>query len=401
MDFLLILIIILLIILLGLLYLIYSLKNQLNQQILSNDFGLRRDSIRIGSQSDSNNNIDLESQLRNISNDVLLNSQKNFINLAKETFDKVLITSKSDLNKKHDDFISIVDPIKESLIQFNEKINDLEKERISSYSDLRRQISDLMLFQQDIQKTTAALSKALSAPQSSGQWGEMQLRRTVELAGMIPYCDFLEQQVTDSPYSRLRPDMIIRLPGDRNIIVDAKTSLNDYMKFMNTGDKSFLEEHIRHIKKHIHDLGQKAYWDQFSHTPEFVLMFLPGESFFSTAAKHDPTLIEFGIKEKVIITTPLTLIAVLKAISFTWRQEAISINAKQIGEAGRLLQAKLTKLFEGADIFSKRLYKNVEEFDKINSYIKKEILPVANTLKNLELDTQTSDHASLNIENNK
>jgi DNA recombination protein RmuC len=132
--------------------LIYSLKNQLNQQILSNDFGLRRDSIRIGSQSDSNNNIDLESQLRNISNDVLLNSQKNFINLAKETFDKVLITSKSDLNKKHDDFISIVDPIKESLIQFNEKINDLEKERISSYSDLRRQISDLMLFQQDIQK---------------------------------------------------------------------------------------------------------------------------------------------------------------------------------------------------------------------------------------------------------
>lgn len=392
MNFLLILIIILLIILLGLLYLIYSLKNKLNQQILSNEFG---------SHSGINNHVDLESQLRNISNDVLLNSQKNFINLAKETFDKVLITSKSDLSKKQDDFISIVDPIKESLIKLNEKINDLEKERISSYSDLRRQISDLMLFQQDIQKTTAALSKALSAPQSSGQWGEMQLRRTVELAGMIPYCDFLEQQVTDSPYSRLRPDMIIRLPGDRNIIVDAKTSLNDYMKFMNTGDKSFLEEHIRHIKKHIHDLGQKAYWDQFAHTPEFVLMFLPGESFFSTAAKHDPTLIEFGIKEKVIITTPLTLIAVLKAISFTWRQEAISINAKQIGESGRLLQAKLTKLFEGADIFSKRLYKNVEEFDKINAYIKKEILPVANTLKNLELDIQTSDHASLDIEKNK
>ena len=356
---------------------IYSLKEQLNKQALLN------------------NNLDLENQLRNISNDVLLNSQKNFINIAKETFDKILVTGKSDLSKKQDDFISVIDPIKESLNKFNEKINALEKERISSYSDLRRQISDLMLFQQDIQKTTSALSKALSAPQSSGQWGEMQLRRTVELAGMIPYCDFLEQQVTDSPYSRLRPDMIIRLPGDRNIIVDAKTSLNDYMKFMNTGDKSCLEEHIRHIKKHIHDLGQKSYWDQFSRTPEFVLMFLPGESFFSTAVKHDPTLIEFGIKEKVIITTPLTLIAVLKAISFTWRQEAISTNAKQIGEAGRLLQSKLTKLFEGADIFSKRLYKNVEEFDKISAYIKKEILPVANTLKNLELDTQTNSCASI------
>ena len=373
MDFSLILVIILLLVLIGLLYLIYSLKEQLNRQFSPDE------------------NINLESQLRNISNDVLLSSQKNFINLAKETFDKILITSKSDLNKKQDDFISVIDPIKDSLNQFNEKINNLEKERISSYSDLRRQINDLMLFQQDIQKTTAALSKALSAPQSSGQWGEMQLRRTVELAGMIPYCDFLEQQVTDSPYSRLRPDMIIRLPGDRNIIVDAKTSLNDYIKFINTGDKTYLEEHIRHIKKHIHDLGQKAYWDQFSHTPEFVLMFLPGESFFSTAAKHDPTLIEFGIKEKVIITTPLTLIAVLKAISFTWRQEAISINAKQIGEAGRLLQSKLEKLFEGADIFSKRLYKNVEEFDKINAYIKKEILPVANKLKNLELDAQISN----------
>ena len=368
MDTSLILIIILIIILAGLLYLIYSL----NQQLLF--------------ERNTDKNIDLENQLRNISNDVLLNSQKNFINIAKETFDKVLITNKSDLNKKQDDFISMINPIKESLSQFNDTINAIEKERVSSYSDLRRQISDLMLFQQDIQKTTAALSKALSAPQSSGQWGEMQLRRTVELAGMIPYCDFVEQQVTDSPYSRLRPDMIIRLPGDRNIIVDAKTSLNDYMQFINTGNKSCLDEHVKHIKKHIHDLAQKSYWDQFAHTPEFVLMFLPGESFFSTAVKHDPTLVEFGIKEKVIITTPLTLIAVLKAISFTWRQEAISANAKQIGEAGRLLQSKLDKLFEGADIFSKRLYKNVEEFDKINSYIKKEILPVANKLKNLELD---------------
>ena len=378
MDFTLILVIILLVILVGSLHLIYSLKAQLNR----------------------NDGINLEDQLRNISNDVLLNNQKHFMNLAKETFDKMLITGKSDLSKKQDDFISIVDPIKDYLNQFNEKINSLEKERISSYSDLRRQINDLMLFQQEMQKTTAALSKALSAPQSSGQWGEMQLRRTVELAGMIPYCDFLEQQITDSPYSRLRPDMIIRLPGDRNIIVDAKTSLNDYMKFINTGEKSFLDEHVKHIKKHIHDLGQKAYWDQFSHTPEFVLMFLPGESFFSTAVKHDPTLIEFGIKEKIIITTPLTLIAVLKAISFTWRQEAISINVKQIGEAGRLLQSKLEKLFEGADIFSKRLYKNVEEFDKINSYIKKEILPVSNKLKNFEFDLQVSNNnLNSNIQN--
>ncbi len=374
MNIVLILVIILLLILVGLIYLIYSLKMQLNKQELLNA------------------DVNIESQLRNISNDVLLNSQKNFISMAKETFDKVLITGKSDLNKQQGDFISVIDPIRDSLDKFNEKINNLEKERISSYSDLRRQINDLMLFQKEIQTTTEKLSKALSAPQSSGQWGEMQLRRTVELAGMIPYCDFIEQPVTDSPYSKLRPDMIIRLPGDRNIIVDAKTSINDYMKFMSTGDKSFLEEHIKHIKKHINDLGTKAYWDQFTHTPEFVLMFLPGESFFSTAVKHDPTLIEFGINAKVIITTPLTLIAVLKAISFTWRQEALSINAKQIGEAGSLLRSKLDKLFEGADIFSRRLYKDIEEFDKINNYIKKEILPVANKLKNLEINAQVNNN---------
>lgn len=350
-----------------LIYVTYSMKRQLHQQ--------------------KNSEVDIETRFTEISNNVLQNSHQQFINLAKETFENIVIKEKADLSNKQSEFKSTIEPIKDMLSHLQSATLDLERERTSSYSDLRRQINDLMLFQKDIQKTTAELNKALSAPPSSGQWGEMQLRRTVELSGMLPYCDFVEQQVTDAPNSRLRPDMIIRLPGDKNIIVDAKTSLNDYIRYTNSGDVSALEEHIRHIKKHIRDLAQKSYWNQFSHTPEFVLMFLPGESFFSTAIKHDPSLLEFGIKEKVIITTPLTLIAVLKAIACTWRQEAISSNAKKIGEAGKLLQTKLEKLFEVTDAYNKNLYRTTEQFDKLNSFIRKEIMPAANQLKSLGLET--------------
>ncbi len=367
MDSLSIVSVLLLLVIGALLYFIYSMKNQLQRQ--------------------KNAEIDIEERFKEISNNVLQNSHQQFINLAKETFDKIVVREKSDLSNKQNEFKSTIEPIKEMLSHLQSATLDLEKERTSSYSDLRRQISDLMLFQKDIQKTTAELNKALSAPPSSGQWGEMQLRRTVELSGMLPYCDFLEQQVTDAPYSRLRPDMIIRLPGDKNIIVDAKTSLNDYIRYINSGDISALEEHVRHIKKHIRDLAQKSYWNQFPHTPEFVLMFLPGESFFSTAIKHDPSLLEFGIKEKVIITTPLTLIAVLKAIACTWRQEAISNNAKKIGEAGKLLQSKLEKLLEVTEAFNKNLYRTTEQFDKLNGFIRKEIMPAANQLKALGLET--------------
>ncbi len=331
--------------------------------------------------------IDIEERFKEISNNVLVNNQQQFINLAKETFDKIIVTEKSDLTNKQNAFMSTIEPVKDMLTRLQSATSELEKERAGAYSDLRRQISDLMLFQQDIQKTTAELNKALSAPPSSGQWGEMQLRRTVELSGMMPYCDFQEQCVTDDPSSRSRPDMIIRLPGGKNIIVDAKTSLNDYIRYINSGDVLALDEHIRHIKKHIRDLGQKSYWNQFPQTPEFVLMFLPGEAFFSTAIKRDPSLLEFGINAKVIITTPLTLIAVLKAIACTWRQEAISNNAKKIGEAGKLLQTKLEKLFEGTETFSKNLYKTTEQFEKVNGFIRKEVMPAANKLKSLGLET--------------
>lgn len=326
----------------------------------------------------------------NISNEILLRNHNNFINIAKDTFENIINSEKIEQNKKQNEFIGIIKPIRETLNIFDEKISQIEKERIDAYSDLRRQMKDLMLYQQEIQKETNSLARALSTPFISGQWGEMQLRRVVEITGMIPHCDFTEQEQSDS--SRLRPDMIIKLPGGRNIIVDAKAPLDTYMKAVNTGDDTLLEAHAKRIKNHIKILGQKNYWEQFFPTPEFVIMFLPGESFFSAAIKKDASLIEYGVGEKVIIATPITLIALLKAISFSWQQEAVAKNAMLIGEAGKTVCSYLDKLFEFSNTFEKKLIKNAEEYQKINNFIEKNLEPAALKLKNLGINADLPDN---------
>ena len=330
----------------------------------------------------------LEERFKGISNEALIRNHQTFLNIAKETFDKILSVEKLEQNKKQNEFLNLIQPIQETLSIFDQKISQIEESRIEAYGALKRQVKDLILYQQEIQKETTNLNKALSTPFVSGQWGEMQLKRVVEISGMLSHCDFVEQQSSDS--SRLRPDMIIKLPGERNIIVDAKAPIDAYMNAINSGDDSYLDQHVKRIRNHIKILSQKAYWQQFAPTPEFVLMFLPGESFFSAAIRKDPTLLEFGIQEKVIIATPITLIALLKAISFAWQQEAIAKNARQIGEVGKIVFANLEKLIEQSKMFSRRMAKNAEEYDKINSFIEKHIVPSAEKLKKLgiEIDSE-------------
>lgn len=362
-----IIIIILVIICLALIMYSYNIRLQ-----LSNERSLYRDQTR------------LIENFRDISNEALLRNHKSFLSIAKETFDKVLDIEKVEYSKKQNDFKNLITPIKETLETFDKKITNIEKDRIDAYSDLRRQVNDLMIFSQEMQKETSSLNKALSNPFMAGQWGEMQLKRVVEITGMMPYCDFIEQ--TQCENSRLRPDMVIKLPGNRCIIVDAKAPIDAYMKAINTGDESYMDAHAKRIRAHIRSLGQKSYWEQFDYTPEFVLMFLPGESFFSSAIKRDPSLIEYGVTEKVIITTPITLIALLKAISFSWQQEAVARNAKKIGEAGRAVVISLEKLFEYSKDFEKKMVKNVEDYEKINKFIEKTITPAANKLKSLGIE---------------
>lgn len=326
----------------------------------------------------------LEERFKNISNEILLRNHQSFLNIAKETFDKVINQEKSELDKKQNNFLNVIRPLQDTLNLFDNKISQIEKERVGAYTDLKRQVKDLMVYQQELQKETSALNKALSSPSITGQWGEMQLRRAVEIAGMLPHCDFVEQQQSES--SRMRPDMIIKLPGNRNIIVDAKAPISAYMQAVNTGNDELIEAHARHIHDHIKRLSQKAYWEQFSPTPEFVLMFLPGEAFFSSAIKKDPMLIEFGIQQKVIVTTPITLIALLKTISFSWQQEAVAQNARKIGEVGRSLYNSLVELTSRFHEFEKKMQKNSEEYGKIGSLLEKKITPAAQKLKTLGIE---------------
>lgn len=328
--------------------------------------------------------LQLEDRFKNISNEILIKNHENFLNLAKETFDKVLSVEKIEFDKKQNGFVNLIKPIQETLSHFDNQVSLIEKARVDAYGELKQQVKDLMLYQQEMQKETSALNKALSNPLITGRWGEMQLRRVVELTGMMNYCDFIEQKPGED--SRLRPDMVIKLPGNRNIIVDSKAPTDAYMQAINTGNESFLEQHTKNLKSHIRKLSQKNYWDLFSPTPEFVIMFLPGESFFSSAIKKDSSLIEFGVQEKVIISTPVTLIAILKAISFSWQQEAVAKNAKEIGKVGKDMYYQLLKLIDNSKDFAKKLQKNIEEYDKITSFIDKKILPTSNKLRALGME---------------
>lgn len=361
--------------------------------LLKKNFSLRE--IIRNDRSIFKSQLQLEDKFKNISNEILIKNHENFLNLAKETFDKVLSVEKIEFDKKQNGFVNLIKPIQDTLSNFNNQVSQIEKARVDAYGELRQQVKDLMLYQQEMQKETSALNKALSNPLITGQWGEMQLRRVVELTGMMNHCDFIEQQQGED--SRLRPDMIIKLPGNRNIIVDSKAPTDAYMRAVNTGDETYLVEHTRNLKIHIKKLSQKNYWDLFSPTPEFVIMFLPGEAFFSSAIKKDSSLIEFGVQEKVIISTPITLIAILKAISFSWQQEAITKNAREIGKVGKDIYYQLLKLIDSSKDFAKRLQKNIEEYDKINSFIDKKILPTSNKLRNLGMEISNEGKEKLEL----
>ena len=326
----------------------------------------------------------MEERFKMISNEVLLQSHKHFVNIAQDTFAKILSAEKTELDKKENNFLNLIQPIQTTLKNFDDKISKIEQDRVASYSDLRRQVQDMIVFQKELQQSTASLNKALSSPTMTGQWGEIQLRRVVELSGMISHCDFYEQQQNEN--SGCRPDMIIRLPGNRNVIVDAKTPLYAYMKAMNDGGIEYIKAHAEAIKKHVKTLSQKSYWAQFAPTPEFVLMFLPSEALFSTALKVEPSLIEYGIKEKVIITTPITLIALLKTIALSWHEEAITQNAKKIGEEGKNVYNYLSEVIDKVKDFEKKLQKNTEDFSKISSFIDKKVVPSALKLKTLGIE---------------
>jgi len=330
----------------------------------------------------------LKAQFKSLAASALDSNNANFLQLAKSVLQNYQTQATGELAQKEQAVKNLVEPIAESLKGMNQQIQDLEKARAEAYGTLTSQVASLLDTQKALQAETGNLVKALREPQARGRWGELQLRRVLELSGMLQYCDFKEQLSFSDDERRFRPDVIVDLPGGKQVVVDAKVPLTAYLSALESPDELgrniCLNEHARQVRNHIDSLAGKAYWSHLPCTPEFVVLFLPGEVFFRAAMDADAELIEYGVSQKVIVTSPTTLIALLKAVAYGWNQKNLAESAKKISDAGKTLYERLCTMTEHLERMGKRLGGAVESYNDLVASMERRVLPEARKFPDLD-----------------
>jgi DNA recombination protein RmuC len=336
---------------------------------------------------------DAESRLRDafqaLSADALKTNNQAFLDLADTRLREARTQATSDIDARKKAIEELLAPMAKTLDQVDREIKDSERRRVESGAQLMQKIASLDTAGQGLRDETRRLTDALKRPGVRGRWGELQLKRVVELAGMIEYCDFMEQHtITGADDERIRPDVVVRLPGGKRIVIDAKAPLDAYLRALEAPDEAtrqtLLAEHARQVRSHISQLSAKNYFEKVAATPEFVVMFLPGEMFFSAALEQDPSLIECGVEKRVIPASPTTLIALLRAVAYGWQQEAMEENARKISDLGKLLYEAVRTLGDRFQTLGARMKSTLEAYNEAVGSLEGNVLVKARKFKELQ-----------------
>ena len=340
----------------------------------------------------NNNSINLKETFANIASDALKNNNESFLTLANEKMSNYQNQAKSDLEKRHVEIQKLINPAIETIKAIDNRIEIFDKDRIRSQTSTYEQMNVLI-------KETSDLSKALRAPNLRGAWGEMQLRRVVEIAGMMKFCDFVEQKVFSDDDSRIIPDLVVNMAGGKNIVVDAKTPMDAYIKSIESEDKkikeNYISQHIKNTRDHVNSLSSKKYWDQFPDSPELVVMFIPIESVYMSVLDNDSSLLEWASNKNVIIASPLSLLALLKSFAVGWREESMAENAKQISNLGRELYERLSVFTEHFGSIGTTLGRTVDAYNKAVSSFQSRVFVTAKKFKEINIIDQNDNDLEL------
>jgi DNA recombination protein RmuC len=326
-----------------------------------------------------------------VSADVLQRNSEQFLALARTELARTSADARVDLDQRRLAVEHLVAPLRDALAGVESHLQGMEAARRDSYTLLTEQVRSLGETHDRLRDQTRGLADALRAPNVRGRWGEMQLRRVVELAGMLPHCDFVEQATVTTPDGVLRPDLVVLLPGGRSVVVDSKVPLAAYLEAADCSDDEArtgrLREHARRLKAHVDALGAKAYWQSFQPSPDYVVLFMPGEAFLADALDQDPTLLEYAVGKGVVLASPTSLIALLKAVSLGWREESLAVNARQVCELGKELYSRLATLGGHVAGVGQQLDRAVESYNRAVGSLEGRVLVTARKLRDLDVTT--------------